>query len=360
MNRSSFGRAVAITISVIGLAASMGLFVTLWLSPEAGRLRQLRELVDITHLFVQFAIALIIAWRGGGRAPNVALALALVFAFGADTWELWQLHVWPDSWLLHLGSIVLFFLGASLYIRATQRFPRAIGPADVMASPTIWGRVRVLRVASTFLLRPCAVWVVVACLTSLLILSSNVYIAGAVRIVIVLLGMLYFYITFRSGDTQARAKVLWFLEAVVAFVMVAVIVLGVRAVLGDTPAPTLRASLSLVLTVVNDLALTTCFVVAVFYAGAIDPALVVRKTLVVGATASLLLFVFAAFEHYLVHLLVHGIGVTNSIATAVLGALCGYAFHPVKHRLEHLLKRLLPSGGAIAHESQTSSSEAVP
>jgi hypothetical protein len=290
----------------------------------------------------------------------VALALALVFAFGADTWELWQLHVWPDSWLLHLGSIVLFFLGARLYIRATQRFPRAIGPADVMASPTIWGRVRVLRVASTFLLRPCAVWVVVACLTSLLILSSNVYIADAVRIVIVLLGMLYFYITFRSGDTQARAKVLWFLEAVVAFVMVAVIVLGVRAVLGDTPAPTLRASLSLVLTVVNDLALTTCFVVAVFYAGAIDPALVVRKTLVVGATASLLLFVFAAFEHYLVHLLVHGIGVTNSIATAVLGALCGYAFHPVKHRLEHLLKRLLPSGGAIAHESQTSSSEAVP
>jgi hypothetical protein len=360
MNRPSFGRAIAITISVVGLVACMGLFVTLWLSPDASQLRQLRELVDVTHLFVQFAIGLIIAWRGGGHAANVALALALVFAFGADTWELWQIHVWPDSWLLDLGSIVLFFLGATLYIRATQRFPRAIGAADVMASPTIWGRVRVLRVASTFLLRPWAVWVVVACLTALSILSANMYIAEAVRIIIVLLGILYFYITFRSGDMQARAKVLWFLEAAVAVVAVAVIVLGVRAVLGDTPAPTLRASLSLVLTVLNNLALTTCFAAAVFYAGAIDPALIVRKTLVVGTTASLLLFVFAAFEHYFVHLLVHGIGVTNSIATAVLGALFGYAFHPVKHRLERLLKRFLPTGGGIVHESQTSSSEAVP
>jgi hypothetical protein len=360
MNRPSFGRAIAITISVVGLAACMGLFVTLWLSPEESRLRQLRELVDVTYLFAQFAITLIIAWRGGAHAPNVALALALVFAFAADTWGLWQLHVWHDSWLLDLGSIVLFFLGATLYIWATQRFPRAIEPADVMASPTIWGQVRVLRVASTFLLRPWTPWVVVACLTALSVLSSNVYIADAVRIVIVLLGILYFYITFRSGDTQARAKVLWFLEAAVAVVAVSVIVLGVRAVLGDTPAPTLRASLSLVLTVLNNLALTTCFVAAVFYAGAIDPALVVRKTLVIGTTASLLLFVFAAFEHYLVHLLVHGVGVTNSIATAVLGALFGYAFHPVKHRLELLLKRFLPTGGAIVHEPQTSSSEAVP
>src|SRR5687767_1553310 len=165
MNRPSFGRAIAITIGAVGLAACVAMFVTLWLSPEASRLRQLRELVDVTHLFVQFAIALIIAWRGGSLAANVALALALVFAFGADTWELWRVHVWPDSWLLDLGATVLFFLGASFYIRATQRFPRAIAPADVVASPTIWGRIKVLRIASTFLLRPWAVWVVVACLT---------------------------------------------------------------------------------------------------------------------------------------------------------------------------------------------------
>jgi hypothetical protein len=360
LNRPSFGRAIAITLSVVGLGACISVFITLWLTPEASQLRQLREFVDVTHLFVQFAIALIIAWRGGNHAPNVALALALVFAFGADTWGLWQLHIWPDSWLFDLGSNVLFFLGATLYIRASQRFPRTIVPADVMASPTIWGRVRVLRVASTFLLRPWAVWVVVACLTALSILFSNVNVADAVRIVIALLGILYFYITFRSGDVQARAKVLWFLEAAVAVVTVSVIALGLRAVLGDTPAPTLRASLTLVLGVLNNLALMICFVAAVFYAGAIDPALVVRKTLVFGVTASLLLFVFAALEHFLVHLLVHGIGVTNSIATAVLGALFGYAFHPVKHRLEHLLKRFLPTGGGVVHESQTSSSEARP
>jgi hypothetical protein len=28
----------------------------------------------------------------------------------------------------------------------------------------------------------------------------------------------------------------------------------------------------------------------------------------------------------------------------VLGALFGYGFHPLKHRLEHFLKRVLPAG----------------
>jgi hypothetical protein len=344
MNRPSFGRAVAIILSVLGLAACVALFATLWLSPEESRLLQARELMGVTDVFLQLTIALIIAWRGGNHAPNVALALALVFVFGTDTWGLWQLHVWPDFWLLDAGSIALFYLGATLYIRAAQRFPRAIGPKDINASPTIWGRVKVLRAASVFLLRPGAVWAVAALLTALSFVNANAYVADVVRIVIVLLGILYFYITFRSGDPEARAKVLWFLEAAVAVVAIFVIVLGLRALLGDTPAPVLRASLSLILTALQSLVLTTCFVAAVFYAGAIDPALVVRRTAVVAATASLLLFVFAACEHYLVHLLVHGIGVSNSFATAVLGALFGYGFHPLKHRLEHFLKRVLPAG----------------
>jgi hypothetical protein len=87
----------------------------------------------------------------------------------------------------------------------------------------------------------------------------------------------------------------------------------------------------------------------VFYAGAIDPALVVRKTFVVAATASLLLFVFAACEHYLVHLLVHALGATNGGVTAVLAAVFGYAFHPLKHRLEHFLQRVLPGERRSGH-----------
>jgi hypothetical protein len=340
------------TVSVIGLVACVMLFATLWLHPEQPRIRQLRELVDITCLFLQFALTLIIAWRGGNHPPNVALALAMAFIFGSNLWDLWQADVWPDSKLFDLGAIVLSYLGGSLFIRSAQLFPRAIEPSDVLASPTIWGRIRALRAAVIFLLRPWAVWAVSAIVIALSFVSGDEDTGGIANIAVLLLGILFFYITFRSGNAQARAKVLWFMEAAVALLALIVILLGVRAVLGDTPAPTLRASLSLVLTSLNGIVLTTCFAAAVFYAGAIDPALVVRRTLVIGTTVTVLLFAFAAIEHYLVHLLVHGIGVTDSIATAILGALFGYAFHPLKHRLEHFLKRFGPA--KAVHETRSS------
>ena len=349
MHRPSVGRAIAIILGLIGIAASIGLFATLWLSPEDSRLRQAQELVDVGLLIVQFAIALIIAWRGGAQAANVALALALLFIFGTDTWGLWQLNVWPDSWLLDAGRAVLFYLGAAFYIRSAQTFPRPIERANIVASATVWGRFRVLRASVIFLLRPWAVWVVAAILTSLSVVFDSASFADLVRMIIVLLGIVYFYITFRSGDPQARSKVMWFLEAAVVPVAALVIVLALRAVLGDSPLPVLRASLSLIVSALSGLALTACFLAAVFYAGAIDPALVVRKTFIVAATASLLLFLFAACEHYLVHLLVHALGATNGIVTAVLAALFGYAFHPLKHRLEHFLQRVLPGERRSGH-----------
>ena len=55
-----------------------------------------------------------------------------------------------------------------------------------------------------------------------------------------------------------------------------------------------RAVAQLIFSILNGLAVVICFAAAVFYAGAISPALVVRKTLVFGATALLLLFLFFA------------------------------------------------------------------
>ena len=92
----------------------------------------------------------------------------------------------------------------------------------------------------------------------------------------------------------------------------------------------------------NGLVMAICFAAAVFYAGAISPALIIRKTLVYGATVGLLLFLFAVVEIYVAHSLIHALHINDRFATAVLGALFGLAFHPLKHRIEHFLKRFAP------------------
>jgi hypothetical protein len=104
--------------------------------------------------------------------------------------------------------------------------------------------------------------------------------------------------------------------------------------------------IQLIFNIVNGLIMVICFAAAVFYAGAISPALIVRKTLVYSATVALLVFLFAVIEIYIAHSLIHALHVNDRFASAVLGAFFGLAFHPLKHRIEHVLKRFAPKDKA--------------
>jgi hypothetical protein len=79
-----------------------------------------------------------------------------------------------------------------------------------------------------------------------------------------------------------------------------------------------------------------------FYAGAISPALVIRKTFVYGATIALLLFTYATVEAFVANLLVDVIGVSDRFANALLGTVLALAFHPIKNRMEHALRHFGP------------------
>jgi len=91
----------------------------------------------------------------------------------------------------------------------------------------------------------------------------------------------------------------------------------------------------------------------VFYAGAISSALIVRKTLVFGATVGLLLFLSAVVEIYVAHSLIHALHVSDRFASAVLGAVFGLAFHPLKHRIEHFMQRFAPKAETATDQAVT-------
>ena len=221
-------------------------------------------------------------------------------------------------------------------------FPRKLTAADIASSPTVWGKSPPLQKAAAFLLHPAAAWIISATATAVILITGDVRVFLPMWMAITATGIVYFYITLRGPDVEARHKVLWFFEAAIAAAITTIAAGALDLTLGQSITPGARAVIQLIFNIVNGLVMVICFAAAVFYAGAISPALIVRKTLVYGATVALLLFLAAVVEIYIAHSLIHALHVNDRFASAVLGAIFGFAVHPLKHRIEHFLKRFAP------------------
>ena len=332
-----------IAVSVAGMVAAAASFVLIWAATAATPLpERINNSMSLGSGLVLLGVAFLVAWRAGDHPPNVSIALAVVFITSHDAFLILLEELRVNA---GIGAPVLgltYILGAGFYIRASQLFPRTLTSDDITSTPTIWGKIKSLRVVLVFFLRARAVWVFVAVATLLTVFVNNRHFSEAIRLVIVLTGLVYFYVMYRSSDAETRRKVLWFLEAALAAFVIGLVGEGVNAVLHGTGSPTLRVVLSVSINAANCLALVICISAAVFYAGAISPVLVIRKTFIYGMTAALLLFTYAIVEAFLVNFLVDVTSISDRFASALLGTLFGLAFHPIKNRMEHALRRLSP------------------
>jgi hypothetical protein len=84
------------------------------------------------------------------------------------------------------------------------------------ASPTIWGKSPPLRQAAAFLLLPAEAWIISATASAVIIFAAGIRMFVPIWMAITAIGLLYFYITLRGADVEARHKVLWFVEAALA------------------------------------------------------------------------------------------------------------------------------------------------
>ncbi len=339
---SAFGRVLVLAASSAGIIAAAAVLALSWPAPAELFMARLLDSANIAMCLLVLGIALLIAWRAGEHAPNIAIALPLTFIYGGIVVALLfdRLHVMPL--VRQIAQTLLFFLGAAFYIRSSQLFPRKLTAADVASSPTLWGKLPPLQQAAAFLLHPAAAWIISATATVVILVTANIHVFAPMWMAITAIGILYFYITFRGSDVEARRKVLWFFEAALAAAITTMFAGALDLTLSQSITPDTRAAIQLIFSIATGLIMVICFAAAVFYAGAISPALIVRKTLVFGATVGLLLFLFAVFEIYVAHSLMHALHVNDRLASAVLGAIFGLAFHPLKHRIEHFLKRFAP------------------
>jgi hypothetical protein len=332
-------RWLVIAVSFAGILAAAGTLVLIWTTTAVTPLpTRINETMAMGSALLLLAVAFVIAWRVGDQPPNVSMALALAFIFSSDTVGSLLEQLRTPTPMRRTVDLLIFILGAAFYIRASQLFPRKLTPSEIASSPTVWRKIKPLRVVLIFFLRAPAVWVFVTGITLAALLTDNAYISEAVRLLIVLMGLVYFYVSYRSGDVDTRAKVLWFFEAALTSLVFGLVGAGVRAVLHETGSPALRVVVSVLINFVNYVAMVICISAAVFYAGAVSPALVIRKTFIYGATTALLLFGYAIVESYVVNLVVEVAGISDRFASALLGTLFGLAFHPIKNRMEHLLR----------------------
>ncbi len=333
-------RWLVIAVSVAGILAAAVTLVLIWSTTSNTPLpERINDSTAQGAALLLLSVTFLIAWRAGDHPPNVAMALALVFTFSNDAFVTLLDEMHGNVRVRNVVATLTFILGAGFYIRASQLFPRTLTTDDIASSPAIWGRIKPLRLVLIFFLRAPAVWVFVTGATLLTVFAGNPHFFEAIRLVIVLIGLLYFYVTYRASDVETRRKVLWFFEAALATLVIGLGADGVNAVLHGTGSSTLRVVLSVFINSAKCLAQVICISAAVFYAGAISPALVIRKTFIYGATAALLLFTYAIVEAFLVNLLVDVTSISDRFASALLGTLFGLTFHPIKNRMEHALRR---------------------
>ena len=292
-------------------------------------------------------IALLIAWRAGDHAPNIAIALSLTFIYGSIVVALLfdRLHVMPL--IRQIVQMLLFFLAlCPLHPLVTALSAQADGrghrfePDDLgqIAATAKGGGIPAPPCSRLDHFGDCNRGDPVHCRhprvpphvdghhrdrhSLFLHHASRAGRRGQAQGAVVLRGGT------RSSHHHDRSAG------------------ALDLALGDSITPDVRAVIQLIFNIVNGLIMVICFAAAVFYAGAISPALIVRKTLVYSATVGLLVFLCAVVEIYVAHSLIHALHVNDRFASAVLGAIFGFAFHPLKHRIEHFLKRFAPKDKA--------------
>jgi uncharacterized protein YhhL (DUF1145 family) len=365
---AGFQRWFVLVATLIGvLLAGLGLLLV-WNSENSTLKSRLNDTIWQAMHIAMFCISWLIAWRAGQSNANLSIALALTAIYLDGALEILMRALGQERHLLvYAASSLTYVLGAALFIRASQLFPRQITADRIASSPSFWGRIKATRVVLSALLRPIVLWPVALCLAALPLISSSDGVSELSRLAILGLGILFFYINYRSGDAEVQRKVLWFLAAAIASAAVSVLGPTIRAVLGGAGSESLRTVISVTLNALNSVAQLTCIAAAVFYVGAISPSLVIKKTMVYGLTTALLLFVFASVEVFLHHQIVHFLHVTDTFASSLIGGAFGLAFHPFKHYFEHLLERfhlrrvqagVAPSGNSMSAPSRDRSKPA--
>ena len=289
--------------------------------------------------WVAGAIALALVWLAGARPEVRMLALFLALNLYTDD-ALAQIGVaHPLLDALEAGSV---YLAVAALLRFAALFPRPLARADLWAA---WGRRRAA--VAALLLDGRVVWGAAAVLVVLeaLLPAPRSFMhqmaAFAFTMSVIIASVLLLRAGYALVDDAGRRRILWVVAAFVGMLVTGVLYLAAIIAFRITD-----PALSIVLAQIPEIVMLGALAAAIFYFGAIDPALVIRQATVYGALALLLVALFEGIENVASDVLASRFGMPGAVGSLLAGTLVAIAFVPLRQFArrgsERVLGRVLP------------------
>lgn len=318
------------------------------------------------------------SWHRSG-ARSLALFLAFLAAVWGSLLRFLEVSLVPGTvsvnvaaggWSLALASAGMI-LAAAAFLRVSVLFPGPLRGTDLRPARHL-AFLRRVRVA---LFRPSVVWgtaLVAVALTRIgasaagwiepeqrpqlalvLGLGPSVVLMLLAPLAAIGLGARNLVTGYRLATPGQRRPVLWLVVGLVTAGWLILVIPSVFAVLAATdvsiPDPLMAVMAALVLLAPTVLVVSTA--VAVFYDGAVDPGLVLRRSTVYGALGAGGLLLFAGLENALSSWVEATLGLPGFTGSLLAGALAAAVMFPLRHVLARAATAVLPrpesaAGGA--------------
>ena len=318
-----------------GLLTSGNLFGQLFTHPEGlpGLWVLLPDLGYHLALPAFAALGVLIVWL----SPKESGALFGVLFLSIYTW--WGVVAWNLSresewfWPLIMVNDFLFHTSA---LRFAQLFPRPLLAADVLAL----GTRKLTGPAASFLaalLRPRVFWPV-ALLFETLALTIRLPLVYTGHVLIVsLMASVYFYAGYRRGTEEERQRVFWLMEAAVVFVATELAFHALNIIHALEIFDINQSLWGSWLHLTMIWATLTCIALAIFYKGAFDSRLVVRRTTVASITGALAVLIFITLETAITETLEAVFGFQSRIGAIAGGVAVALLLKPLTDRIDRKL-----------------------
>ena len=340
-------RSLAVILGLTAVAICVASAVTAWRSAELTTARALTYVADAIVWAPWSIIGVIIAVRGVRTQGSTMLALAMAaIGLNSSIEGIKAMIGTTPTWLLPL-ELLTAFVAAGAYLRSCQLFPRALTDAEVRSPAASWPWLPWLRPALANLLTPWAPWAVAGLWLAVSVVSNS-FVGTLANVVHILLGGAFLRIQIRVGNATVRRRVTWVLQAVLFFAMAYLVVSILMMLLRAAGVgPEARSWVFVAYSILLAIGGCGSMAMAVFGAGAFNPSLVVKSTVVYGAAISLLLFALNVTTSALVDGAADVLGLNDRLVAATLGAIAGLLLEPVARSLRRLVERL----GRPANES---------
>lgn len=238
-------------------------------------------------------------------------------------------------------------------LRATQLFPGPLTARDISNLIESHPRWRYVWRLVRLMLPPWRVWALAAGLLLLVPLTPNDLFFSLGQLTVLALAVATLAANYLTGNETERRKIYWLLAGALILLVGRIAIIAGTLLIGwlDIPDLTVGAQevvipsvliLRLLTWTIAVSGMIVCVLLAIFYGGAINPEMVVRRTAILGAGFGLTFFTFGVFVNYIAALITEMLVLEEALVQAVAGTLIALGFRPLDNWLTRLADRYVP------------------